>query len=95
MSDGTDGDIEQVVDDIVTNLSTPESGTVRRDLAVRSPFSDTAHICIETGVPMRLAEEILDEAEERIDLRRRGKVGEAIVDLDNETWELEIEGDST
>lgn len=97
MSDGTDGDMEQVVDDIVTGLSIPEGGTVRRDLTVHTdhPRKNTAHVSVEAGIPMQLAREIIDEAEERVDLRRRGKVGEAIVDLDSRTWELEIKGDST
>jgi hypothetical protein len=95
MSDGTNIDTEQVVDDIVSGLSIPEGGTVRRDLTVHThPRKNTAHVSVEAGIPMRLAREIIDEAEERIDLRRRGKVGEAIVNLDNETWELKIEGDS-
>jgi hypothetical protein len=95
MSDSTEVDTEQVVDDIVSQLSFPESGTVRRCLGVStSPYKNTPHVTIGAGIPTELAREIIDEAEERVDLRRRGKVGEAIVDLDNETWELEIEGDS-
>jgi hypothetical protein len=86
---------ERVVDDIVSSLSIPESGTVRRDVAVRTPpYDSTPHVSVEAGIPMQLAREIIDDAEGRVDLRRRGKVGEAIVDLDSETWELEIEGDS-
>jgi hypothetical protein len=96
MSDGTNIDTEQVVDDIVSGLSIPEGGTVRRDLTVHTehPRKNTAHVSVEAGIPMQLAREIIDEAEERVDLRRRGNVGEAVIDLDNETWELEIEGDT-
>ena len=86
---------EQVVDDIVSSLSIPESGTVRCDVEVRTPpYDNTPHVTVEAGIPMQLAREVIDEAEERIDLQRRGKFGEDIVDLDDETWELEIEGDS-
>lgn len=95
MSDGTDGDLEQVIDDVVSGLSIPESGTVRRGVAVRAPpCNNTPLVTVQAGIPTELAQEIIDEAEERIDLRRRGKVGEAIVNLDNETWELKVEGDS-
>lgn len=96
MNNNTEVNTERVVDDIVSSLSIPESGTVRRDLTVHTthPRMNTAHVSVEAGIPMQLAREIIGETEERVDLRRRGKVGEAIVDLDNETWELEIEGDS-
>lgn len=92
MSDITEIDTEQVADDIVSNLSIPEGGTVRRYLRV-STHNNTAHVSVEAGIPVQLAREIIDEAEECVDLRRRGKVGEAIIDLDNRTWELKIEGD--
>jgi divalent metal cation (Fe/Co/Zn/Cd) transporter len=95
MSDPTETDTEQVADDIISNLSIPEGGTVQRDLTVHTdhPRKNTAHVSVEAGIPIELAREIIEEAEERVDLRRRGKVGEAIVDLDNYTWELEIEGE--
>lgn len=96
MTDSTEIDTEQVADDIVSNLRIPEGGTVRKDLKVVTPFVEYSHkacVSIQAGIPMSLASEILRGAEERVDLRRRGKVGEVIVDLDNRTWKLKIEGD--
>lgn len=95
MSDGTDIDSEQIVDELRSQLSIPESGTVQRYIRVSvPPTANEPIVSIQTGVPLHLAEEILNEAEERVDLRRRGKVGKAIIDIDDETWELEIEGDN-
>lgn len=87
-------DVDKLVDDLRSKLSVPDSGTVRVDIRVRiPPFDNTPLVCVESGAPIALTREIIDEAKERVDLRRRGKVGEAIVDLDTETWRLEIEGD--
>ena len=95
MSDGADVDSEQIIDELRSQLSIPESGTVQRYIGVSvPPTANEPAVSIQTGVPLHLAEKILNEAEDRVDLRRRGKVGKAIIDLDDETWELKIEGDS-
>jgi|AKVG01.1.fsa_nt_gi hypothetical protein len=77
---------------IVDSLKIPDGGTIRRDLKVHDMGpDDKAHVSVSADIPMELAREIIEAGEERIDMRQRGVVGEAVVDLDDYTWELEID----
>jgi hypothetical protein len=79
--------LEIETDEVTESKLRKHHSVVRVDVAVRTEPHGEPHISIKSKLPVQVARQVLIELEGRVDLERRGIVGEVVANLDDGTWE--------